>query len=66
MTNINITLIKTEKDDLDAFFQFQLDKEANEARSITDDKQSKNRFQLLLGACSTLIILVKFSRIDFL
>ncbi|WP_310392169.1 GNAT family N-acetyltransferase [Hymenobacter sp.] len=29
MTNANITLAETEKDDLDAFFQFQLDEEAN-------------------------------------
>jgi len=28
MTNNNITLTKTENDDLNAFFQFQLDKEA--------------------------------------
>jgi hypothetical protein len=28
MTNNNITLTETEKDDLNAFFQFQLDKEA--------------------------------------
>ena len=29
MTNKNITLTKTENDDLNAFFEFQLDKEAN-------------------------------------
>ena len=35
MTNINITLTKTEKDDLDALFQFQLDKEANYLAAFT-------------------------------
>lgn len=29
MTNKNITLTKTENDDLNAFFEFQLDKEAD-------------------------------------
>lgn len=35
MTNINITLTKTEKEDLDKFFQFQLDKEANYLAAFT-------------------------------
>ena len=35
MTNKNITLTKTEKDDLDSFFQFQLDKEANYLAAFT-------------------------------
>lgn len=35
MTNLNITLAKTEKDDLEAFFQFQLDKEANYLAAFT-------------------------------
>ncbi len=35
MRNDNITLTKTEKDDLDAFFQFQLDKEANYLAAFT-------------------------------
>ncbi len=35
MTNINITLTETEKDDLEAFFQFQLDKEANHLAAFT-------------------------------
>ena len=35
MTNDNITLIVTEKNDLNAFFQFQLDKEANYLAAFT-------------------------------
>ena len=35
MTNKNITLTKTEKDDLNTFFQFQLDKEANYLAAFT-------------------------------
>lgn len=35
MTNPNITLTETEKDDLNAFFQFQLDKEANYLAAFT-------------------------------
>ena len=35
MTNNNITLTKTEKDDLEVFFQFQLDKEANYLAAFT-------------------------------
>ncbi|MDP9076792.1 MAG: GNAT family N-acetyltransferase [Bacteroidota bacterium] len=35
MANSNITLTKTEKDDLNAFFQFQLDKEANYLAAFT-------------------------------
>lgn len=35
MTNGNITLTETEKDDLNAFFQFQLDKEANYLAAFT-------------------------------
>ena len=35
MTNKNIKLIKTEKDDLHSFFQFQLDKEANHLAAFT-------------------------------
>jgi [ribosomal protein S5]-alanine N-acetyltransferase len=35
MTNSNIRLTKTEKDDLNAFFQFQLDKEANYLAAFT-------------------------------
>ena len=35
MSNLNITLTKTEKDDLVSFFQFQLDKEANHLAAFT-------------------------------
>lgn len=35
MTNNNITLTETEKDDLNSFFQFQLDKEANYLAAFT-------------------------------
>ena len=35
MPNVNITLTKTEKDDLNSFFQFQLDKEANHLAAFT-------------------------------
>ena len=35
MTNINIKLIKTEADDLNSFFQFQLDHEANYLAAFT-------------------------------
>ncbi|MGV8091072.1 MAG: GNAT family N-acetyltransferase [Mangrovibacterium sp.] len=35
MTNNNVTLTKTVKDDLDTFFQFQLDKEANYLAAFT-------------------------------
>ena len=35
MTNNNITLTKTEKDDLNIFFEFQLDKEANYLAAFT-------------------------------
>lgn len=35
MTGNNITLTETEKDDLNAFFQFQLDKEANYLAAFT-------------------------------
>ncbi len=35
MTNKNITLPKTEKDDLNAFFLFQLDQEANHLAAFT-------------------------------
>jgi len=35
MTNKNIILTETEKDDLNAFFQFQLDKEANYLAAFT-------------------------------
>ena len=35
MTNGNITLTETEKNDLNAFFQFQLDKEANYLAAFT-------------------------------
>ena len=35
MTNNNITLTETEKEDLNAFFQFQLDKEANYLAAFT-------------------------------
>lgn len=35
MTNNNITLTKTEKDDLNTFFQFQLDKEARYLAAFT-------------------------------
>ncbi len=35
MTNINIKLIKTEADDLNSFFQFQLDQEANYLAAFT-------------------------------
>ena len=40
MTNNNITLTKTEKDDLDAFLQFQLDKEANYLAAFTSKNQN--------------------------
>src|SRR3954467_3195144 len=35
MTNNNITLTKTEEDDLNTFFEFQLDKEANFLAAFT-------------------------------
>jgi ribosomal-protein-alanine N-acetyltransferase len=35
MTNFNITLTKTQKEDLEAFFQFQLDQEANYLAAFT-------------------------------
>ncbi|MDB5226756.1 MAG: GCN5-related N-acetyltransferase [Bacteroidota bacterium] len=35
MTNNNITLTKTDKDDLNTFFEFQLDKEANYLAAFT-------------------------------
>jgi len=35
MTKNNITLTETEKDDLNTFFQFQLDKEANYLAAFT-------------------------------
>jgi [ribosomal protein S5]-alanine N-acetyltransferase len=35
MTNITLTLPKTEEDDLNTFFQFQLDKEANYLAAFT-------------------------------
>jgi [ribosomal protein S5]-alanine N-acetyltransferase len=35
MTNNNVTLTETKKDDLNAFFQFQLDKEANYLAAFT-------------------------------
>ena len=35
MTNNNITLTKTKKDDLNTFFEFQLDKEANYLAAFT-------------------------------
>ena len=35
MANNNITLIKTKEDDLNSFFQFQLDKEANYLAAFT-------------------------------
>lgn len=35
MTTSMITLTKTEKDDLNAFFQFQLDKESNYLAAFT-------------------------------
>jgi hypothetical protein len=38
MTANHLTLIKTEKDDLNAFFQFQLDKEANYLAAFTEMK----------------------------
>jgi [ribosomal protein S5]-alanine N-acetyltransferase len=37
ITNINITLNETEKDDLNAFFQFQLDKQANYLAAFTSE-----------------------------
>ena len=40
MTNDNITLIETEKGDLNAFFQFQLDKEANYLAAFTSKDPS--------------------------
>jgi len=39
MSADNITLIKTERDDLDAFFEFQLDKEANYLAAFTAKDQ---------------------------
>lgn len=45
MTNHNITLTKTEKDDLNAFFQFQLDKEANYLAAFTaEDPNNKTAY----------------------
>ena len=45
MTNHNITLTKTEKDDLNAFFQFQLDKEANYLAAFTSkDPNDKSAY----------------------
>ena len=40
MTNKNITLTETEKDDLNAFFEFQLDKEANYLAAFTSKDPS--------------------------
>jgi len=40
MTNDNITLTETEKGDLNAFFQFQLDKEANYLAAFTSKDPS--------------------------
>ncbi len=37
----NISLIKTEKDDLNVFFQFQLDKEANYLAAVTSTQMIK-------------------------
>lgn len=45
MTNHNITLTKTEKDDLNAFFRFQLDKEANYLAAFTaEDPNNKTAY----------------------
>ncbi len=44
-TNNRITLTKTEKDDLNAFFQFQLDKEANYLAAFTaEDPTNKTAY----------------------
>jgi len=40
MINKNITLTETEKDDLNAFFEFQLDKEANYLAAFTSKDPS--------------------------
>ncbi len=40
MINSNITLTETEKDDLNAFFQFQLDKKANYLAAFTSEDPS--------------------------
>jgi hypothetical protein len=40
MIKANITLTETEKDDLNAFFQFQLDKEANYLAAFTSKDPS--------------------------
>lgn len=45
MTNNNITLTKTEKDDLNTFFEFQLDPEANFLAAFTaKDPNDKNAY----------------------
>jgi RimJ/RimL family protein N-acetyltransferase len=45
MTNKNIILTATEKDDLNAFFQFQLDKEANYLAAFTSkDRNDKTAY----------------------
>ena len=45
MTNIAITLTKTEADDLNAFFEFQLDKEANHLAAFTSkDPNNKTAY----------------------
>ena len=45
MANNNITLIKTEEDDLNSFFQFQLDKEANYLAAFTSkDPNNKTAY----------------------
>jgi ribosomal-protein-alanine N-acetyltransferase len=45
MTKSNITLTKTEEDDLEAFFQFQLDKEANYLAAFTSkDPNNKTAY----------------------
>ncbi len=45
MTNYTITLTKTKKDELEIFFQFQLDKEANYLAAFTaKDPNDKNAY----------------------
>jgi RimJ/RimL family protein N-acetyltransferase len=45
MTRSNITLTETKKDDLNAFFEFQLDKEANYLAAFTaKDPNDKNAY----------------------
>jgi len=46
MTDTNITLIKTEREDLNAFFQFQLDEEANYLAAFTAKDPNDKTFYI--------------------